>query len=48
MIASEVLGRPADIASRLKVFATDLDEAALAIARRAVYPESATAASLPT
>ncbi len=41
MIASEVLGRPVDIATRLKVFGTDLDEAALAIARRAIYPESA-------
>jgi diguanylate cyclase (GGDEF)-like protein/PAS domain S-box-containing protein len=41
MIASEVLGRPADLASRLKVFATDLDEAALAIARRGVYPDTA-------
>lgn len=41
MIASDVLGRPSDLSSHLKVFGTDLDEAALAIARRAVYPESA-------
>lgn len=41
MLVSEVLGHPADLASQLKIFATDLDEQSLAIARRGLYPLSA-------
>ena len=41
MLVSQVLGHPADLASRLRIFATDLDEASLAIARRGEYPLSA-------
>ena len=41
MIVGDLLGRPADLARRLKIFGTDLDEASLALARRAVYPASA-------
>ena len=37
MVAADALGRPADLAHRLKVFATDLDEDALAVARAATY-----------
>jgi two-component system, chemotaxis family, CheB/CheR fusion protein len=40
MLVSEILGRPADLALRLKIFGTDLDETSLAVARRAVYPLS--------
>ena len=38
MLVSDILGNPADLAQRLKIFGTDLDEASLAVARRAVYP----------
>lgn len=41
MIIGDLMGRPADLARRLKIFGTDLDEASLAMARRAVYPASA-------
>ncbi len=41
MLVSEILGRPTDLAQRLKIFGTDLDETSLAVARRAVYPLSA-------
>ena len=41
MTVSEAMGHPADLAQRLKVFATDLDEQSLAVGRRAVYPLSA-------
>lgn len=41
MLVSEVLGHPAGLASQLKIFATDLDEQSLAIARRGLYPLSA-------
>ncbi len=46
MLISEVLGHPADLATHLRIFATDLDEQSLAIARRGLYPISA-AASIP-
>lgn len=38
MLISEVLGHPLNLADRLKIFATDLDEESLAVARRATYP----------
>jgi two-component system CheB/CheR fusion protein len=41
MIIGDLMGRPADLARRLKIFGTDLDDASLALARRAVYPASA-------
>lgn len=41
MIVGDLMGRPADLARRLKIFGTDLDESSLALARRAVYPASA-------
>ncbi len=41
MLVSDLLGHPEALADRLKVFGTDLDEASLAVARRARYPESA-------
>jgi two-component system CheB/CheR fusion protein len=41
MVVSEVLGHPAELAKRLKIFGTDLDEASLTIARRATYPITA-------
>lgn len=41
MMISEVMGHPRDLSHRLKLFATDLDEHSLAIARRGVYPMSA-------
>ncbi len=46
MLVSEVLGHPAELAMHLRIFATDLDEQSLAIARRGLYPASA-AASIP-
>ncbi|MFN9644276.1 MAG: chemotaxis protein CheB [Cyanobacteriota bacterium] len=46
MTISEVMGHPIDLAHRLKIFATDLDEQSLAAGRRAVYPLSA-AAGIP-
>ena len=44
MLVSEVLGHPAELATHLRIFATDLDEQSLAIARRGLYPISAAAA----
>ncbi|MBU6244772.1 MAG: PAS domain-containing protein [Actinomycetales bacterium] len=41
ILIADLLGRPSDLRGRLKVFGTDLDEAGLAIARRAAYPASA-------
>jgi two-component system CheB/CheR fusion protein len=38
MIVSSLLGDPIDLANRLKIFGTDLDEAALGVARRGAYP----------
>lgn len=46
MMVSAVLGHPADLDGRLRIFATDLDEASLAIARRGEYPLS-TAKAIP-
>ncbi len=46
MIISDVLGHPADLSRHLKIFATDLDETSLAIARRAHYAPTA-ALSIP-
>ena len=42
MLVSELLGHPVGLESYLKIFATDLDEQSLAIARRGLYPLSAT------
>ena len=41
MLVSEVMGHPANLNQRLKIFATDLDEHSLAIGRRGLYPISA-------
>jgi two-component system CheB/CheR fusion protein len=41
MLVSDLLGHPADLGQRLKIFGTDLDEASLATARRATYPVAA-------
>ena len=41
MLISTLMGHPADLHERLKIFATDLDEGSLAIARRGVYTLSA-------
>ncbi|MEB3242947.1 MAG: chemotaxis protein CheB [Cyanobacteriota bacterium] len=41
MLISEAMGHPPDLSQRLKVFATDIDEQSLEIARRASYPASA-------
>jgi two-component system CheB/CheR fusion protein len=41
MLAAAALGAPADLPRRLKVFATDLNEASLDIARRGRYPDDA-------
>jgi two-component system CheB/CheR fusion protein len=41
MLVSKVMGYPEDLAQVLKIFATDLDEQSLAIARKATYPISA-------
>ena len=40
MVIADVLGNPDDLADRLKIFGTDLDETSLTVARRAVYPLS--------
>jgi two-component system CheB/CheR fusion protein len=40
MVISQVLGHPAALADHLKIFGTDLDEEALAVARRGVFPLS--------
>jgi two-component system, chemotaxis family, CheB/CheR fusion protein len=47
MCVSEAMGHPANLAHDLKIFATDLDEPSLAIARRAVYPLSS-ASNIPS
>lgn len=47
MCVSEAMGHPANLANELKIFATDLDEPSLAIARRAVYPLAA-ASNIPS
>ncbi|MEI6621076.1 MAG: EAL domain-containing protein [Actinomycetes bacterium] len=47
MIAADVLGAGADLADRLKVFATDLSDSALDIARRGHYSDDATATIPP-
>ncbi|MGB8406572.1 MAG: EAL domain-containing protein [Mycobacterium sp.] len=45
MLAAEALGSTyGDLSGRMKIFATDLDERALAVARRARYSEAAVAA----
>jgi two-component system, chemotaxis family, CheB/CheR fusion protein len=44
MIAAEALGNPEDLAARLKVFATDLNEASLEVARRGVYTQESVSA----
>ncbi|MCS5700035.1 hypothetical protein NZK32_13400 [Cyanobium sp. FGCU-52] len=44
MLFSELLGHPANLADRLKIFGTDLDENSLTLARQAVYPPAETAA----
>ncbi|MCH9816769.1 MAG: PAS domain-containing protein [Actinomycetia bacterium] len=44
MVVADVLGAGANIAERVKVFATDLSDAALDIARRGHYSDDATAA----
>lgn len=41
MVIADLLGRPANLQRRLRVFGTDLDEASLTVARRAHYPLSA-------
>jgi two-component system CheB/CheR fusion protein len=46
MILSEAMGHPIHLSQVLKIFATDLDEHSLLIARRATYPISA-ARSIP-
>ena len=40
MLISDLLGHPSDLGERLKIFGTDLDEASIAVARRARYPIS--------
>ena len=46
MIISQAMGHPGNISDRLKIFATDLDDQSLCIARKATYPISA-AQSIP-
>jgi two-component system CheB/CheR fusion protein len=46
MMIDDVLGHPVDLSSRVKIFATDLDEVSLDYGRRGAYPSSAIA-SLP-
>ncbi|MFO7629236.1 MAG: CheR family methyltransferase [Prochlorococcaceae cyanobacterium] len=41
MVVSEVLGHPANLATHLKIFGTDLDEPSLMIGRRGIYPLAA-------
>jgi two-component system CheB/CheR fusion protein len=43
MLVSKVMGNPENLSERLKIFATDLDEQSLAIARKAIYPASSVA-----
>lgn len=40
MILSELLGHPVSLQQKIKIFATDLDESSLTIARRGIYPAS--------
>lgn len=40
MVAAEALGNPVDLSSKLKVFATDLSDGALNVARRGRYSDS--------
>lgn len=40
MLLSQVLGHPAQLASHIKIFGTDLDEVSLSVCRRGVYPIS--------
>jgi two-component system CheB/CheR fusion protein len=47
MIISEILGHPQQLAQMLKIFATDLDESSLRIARKATYP-IAISTTIPT
>ena len=47
MLLAAALGSPADLPRRLKVFATDLNEESLAIARRARYSNDAVSAVPP-
>ena len=44
MVVDDLLGHPVDLSSRLKIFATDLDEVSLDYARRATYPAQAISA----
>lgn len=44
MVISAALGHPAELHEHLKIFATDLNETALAVARRGVYPLASTEA----
>ncbi|MEI8081159.1 MAG: chemotaxis protein CheB, partial [Actinomycetes bacterium] len=44
MIVAEALGAGADLADRVKVFATDLSDSALEVARRGQYSDDATSA----
>lgn len=46
MLISALLDHPADLSDRLKIFATDLNDNALAVARRGLYP-SACADAVP-
>jgi len=41
MLLSKVMGHPENLSEMLKIFATDLDEQSLAIARKGTYPTSA-------
>ncbi len=47
MVVARLLGDPADLAARVKVFATDLSEEALDVARRGRYTEQAVSAIPP-
>ncbi len=47
MVIARAMGFPANLSERIKVFATDLDDAALEFARRGSYPAAA-AERLPT
>jgi two-component system CheB/CheR fusion protein len=46
MLVSKVMGHPSHLSQVLKIFATDLDEQSLMLARKAVYPATA-AKSIP-
>ena len=43
MVVARAMGFPSNLSERIKVFATDLDDAALEFARRATYPEASVA-----